>query len=59
MVDGDDCHPGVTFTDLDLDGRFGERGVYGRVDGDRVVRVGGATKTESHHEPSVLGFSLP
>ena len=55
MVDGDDRHPMVTFTDLDLDGRFGERGVYGRVDGDRVVRVGGATKTVSHLQPSILG----
>ena len=43
MVDRNDRHPGVTLTDLDLDGRFGERGVDRRVDGDRVVRVGGAT----------------
>lgn len=48
MVDSDHGHPRVTLTDLDLDGRFRERGVDRGVDGDRVVRVGSAAKRIVH-----------
>ena len=42
MVNSNDGHPGVSRSDIDLDGGLGEGGVYCRVDGDGVVRVGGA-----------------
>jgi hypothetical protein len=55
MIDRNDRHPRVTLTDLDLDGRFGERGVDGRVDRDRVVRVGGAKSgPKCSYQPSCL-----
>jgi hypothetical protein len=48
VVDSDHGHPRVPLTDLDLDGRFRERGVDRGVDGDRVVRVGSAAKRVIH-----------
>jgi hypothetical protein len=48
MVDGDHGHPRIPLADLDLDSRFRERGIDRGVDGDRVVRVGRATKGIIH-----------
>jgi hypothetical protein len=45
MIDSDNGHPGVTLTDINLNGGLGEGGVDGRVDRDRVVGVGGAAAT--------------
>jgi hypothetical protein len=46
VVDRDHGHSWVSLSDVYLDGRFRERGVDGRVDRDRVVRVRGAVARE-------------
>jgi hypothetical protein len=58
VVDRDHGHPRVSLTDLDLDGRFRERGVDRGVDGDRVVRVGSAAERIIHVNSVSRSYSI-
>ncbi len=44
MVDRDDGHSWVSWSNVDFDGWLWERGVDGWVDRDGIVWVGGATR---------------
>lgn len=58
VVDGDHGHSRVTLSDVNLDRWLWERGVDSRIDRDRIVRVGGASRKISHKKGTAKAWKL-